>query len=142
LLFYAGETVDIPTYDFATAARCSEVTHVDTADIILFDGILAFYDPEVRFPCCAGGHSHTELMLALCDHEQASATSMPRQHGPITSQKSLRLGLKLCKVRQYLSSPWQSHELMHVSATHVRTSEDEIEVNIDRLHCDILRSAT
>ena len=45
--------MDIPTYDFVTAARCEETTHVDTADIILFDGILAFYDPEVRAngPC-------------------------------------------------------------------------------------------
>jgi uridine kinase len=44
----AGEAVDIPTYDFVTAARGTEYTHVEAADVILFDGILAFYNPEVR----------------------------------------------------------------------------------------------
>lgn len=50
---HAGATVDIPTYDFVTAARCEESTHVDAADIILFDGILAFHDPAVRANCFA-----------------------------------------------------------------------------------------
>ena len=33
----------IPNYDFVTSSRQAEDTAVDSADVILFDGILAFY---------------------------------------------------------------------------------------------------
>lgn len=44
----AGAGAEIPTYDFVTSARTPVATKVHTTDVILFDGILAFYDPEVR----------------------------------------------------------------------------------------------
>ena len=40
--------MDIPTYDFITSSRLAEVVHVDRADVILFDGILAFYSKGAR----------------------------------------------------------------------------------------------
>ena len=43
-----GDAVDIPIYDFVTSARCAETTRVETTEVILFDGILALYEPEVR----------------------------------------------------------------------------------------------
>ena len=42
----------IPNYDFVTSSRQAEATAVDSADVILFDGILAFYSagtPTVPF---------------------------------------------------------------------------------------------
>ena len=42
------QAVEIPTYDFVTSARCPDATRVETADVILFDGILAFYESGVR----------------------------------------------------------------------------------------------
>eukprot|EP00892_Ulva_mutabilis_P012257 jgi/Ulvmu1/9403/UM051_0031.1 len=44
----AGDIAEIPTYDFVTSSRTPVATKVHTTDLILFDGILAFYDPEVR----------------------------------------------------------------------------------------------
>ena len=44
----SGTAADIPTYDFVTSARTPVATRVPATDVILFDGILAFYDPEVR----------------------------------------------------------------------------------------------
>mmetsp|Transcript_48128 Transcript_48128/g.120569 ORF Transcript_48128/g.120569 Transcript_48128/m.120569 type:complete len:173 (-) Transcript_48128:267-785(-) len=43
-----GAPVDIPQYDFVTSARLPQSTHVPFADVILFDGIMAFHQPEVR----------------------------------------------------------------------------------------------
>jgi len=44
----AGNAVDIPVYDFVTSKRLPAVVHVPYADVILFDGILAFHSPELR----------------------------------------------------------------------------------------------
>lgn len=43
-----GHAVETPIYDFVTSARCAETTRVETTDVILFDGILALYNPEIR----------------------------------------------------------------------------------------------
>lgn len=48
LALRSGQAVDTPIYDFVTSARCAETTRVSTTDVILFDGILALYDPEIR----------------------------------------------------------------------------------------------
>jgi pantothenate kinase len=39
----AGRPAQIPQYDFVTSSRRPECTCVEAADVILFDGILAFY---------------------------------------------------------------------------------------------------
>eukprot|EP01025_Chloroclados_australasicus_P028984 TRINITY_DN2878_c1_g2_i1.p1 TRINITY_DN2878_c1_g2~~TRINITY_DN2878_c1_g2_i1.p1 ORF type:complete len:310 (+),score=50.17 TRINITY_DN2878_c1_g2_i1:65-994(+) len=43
----AGVPVDIPQYDFVSSQRLKEVTRVEQAEIIFFDGILALYDEEI-----------------------------------------------------------------------------------------------
>lgn len=48
LALRAGSAVDIPMYDFVTSARCAQRTRVDTTDVIMFDGILALYHPDIR----------------------------------------------------------------------------------------------
>lgn len=79
--------MDIPTYDFVTAARCDECTHVDTANVILFDGILAFYDPEVRIrltvrllclhPHRARMSCHDLIMIYICGSIAVVQTKEP-----------------------------------------------------------------
>jgi uridine kinase len=43
-----GGVVEIPTYDFITHSRKKETTAIYAADVILFEGILVFYNQEVR----------------------------------------------------------------------------------------------
>ncbi|XP_014302447.1 uridine-cytidine kinase 2, partial [Myotis lucifugus] len=43
-----GKTVQIPVYDFVTHSRKEETVTVYRADVVLFEGILAFYSQEVR----------------------------------------------------------------------------------------------
>lgn len=53
----------IPNYDFLTSSRQAEATDVDSADVILFDGILAFYSagtfPLLFASCHVGLRSHS-----------------------------------------------------------------------------------
>lgn len=42
-----GRPVQIPEYDFVTSSR-KGVVSVQHADVILFDGILAFYNPALQ----------------------------------------------------------------------------------------------
>ncbi|GCC35052.1 uridine-cytidine kinase 2 isoform X1 [Chiloscyllium punctatum] len=43
-----GKTVEIPVYDFVSHSRKSETVTVYPADVVLFEGILAFYMQEIR----------------------------------------------------------------------------------------------
>lgn len=44
-----SQVARIPVYDFVTHARLkNEYIHVYPADVILFEGILVFYFPELR----------------------------------------------------------------------------------------------
>jgi uridine kinase len=43
-----GKRVDIPQYSFITHSRLKETTPIYGADVILFEGILSFYTPELR----------------------------------------------------------------------------------------------
>ncbi|XP_045694474.1 uridine-cytidine kinase 2 isoform X1 [Phyllostomus hastatus] len=43
-----GKTVQIPVYDFVSHSRKEETVTVYPADVVLFEGILAFYSKEVR----------------------------------------------------------------------------------------------
>ena len=47
----AGESVDIPVYDFTTHTRTSKTLHIDPAPIVLVEGILIFAEPELRVLC-------------------------------------------------------------------------------------------
>eukprot|EP01023_Acetabularia_acetabulum_P037698 TRINITY_DN3588_c0_g1_i2.p2 TRINITY_DN3588_c0_g1~~TRINITY_DN3588_c0_g1_i2.p2 ORF type:complete len:172 (+),score=33.39 TRINITY_DN3588_c0_g1_i2:227-742(+) len=43
-----GKAVDIPQYDFVSSTRLKETIRINKAEIILFDGILTFYNDELR----------------------------------------------------------------------------------------------
>ncbi|XP_072286151.1 uridine-cytidine kinase 1 isoform X2 [Pyxicephalus adspersus] len=43
-----GQMVDVPIYDFVTHSRLPETTRVYPPDVLLFEGILAFYNHEIR----------------------------------------------------------------------------------------------
>ncbi|OCT83083.1 uridine-cytidine kinase 2 S homeolog isoform X1 [Xenopus laevis] len=43
-----GKTVQIPVYDFVSHSRKEETVAVYPADVVLFEGILAFYMQEIR----------------------------------------------------------------------------------------------
>ena len=47
-LLRAGESVDVPIYDFTTHSRQSETTTVQPADIVLVEGILIFAEESLR----------------------------------------------------------------------------------------------
>ena len=47
----AGESVDIPVYDFTTHSRTSKTFHIDPAPIVLVEGILIFAEPDLRAIC-------------------------------------------------------------------------------------------
>jgi uridine kinase len=44
----AGQTVEIPIYDFTTHMRTQETRRVEPAPVILVEGILVFVEPELR----------------------------------------------------------------------------------------------
>ncbi|RKO85729.1 uridine kinase family-domain-containing protein, partial [Blyttiomyces helicus] len=43
-----GNKVEVPIYDFATHSRLKKTTTVYGANVIIFEGIFALYDPRVR----------------------------------------------------------------------------------------------
>jgi len=43
-----GKPVKIPIYDFVTHSRRTEYTSIVSVDVVVVEGILAFYEPEVR----------------------------------------------------------------------------------------------
>eukprot|EP00270_Netrium_digitus_P013553 TRINITY_DN4517_c0_g2_i2.p1 TRINITY_DN4517_c0_g2~~TRINITY_DN4517_c0_g2_i2.p1 ORF type:complete len:489 (+),score=116.09 TRINITY_DN4517_c0_g2_i2:272-1738(+) len=44
----AGKAVDLPIYDFLTHKRSDKTRKMNAADVIIFEGILVFHDPQVR----------------------------------------------------------------------------------------------
>jgi uridine kinase len=44
----AGRAVDIPSYDYTTHTRAADTRRVESAEIIIVDGILIFSDPALR----------------------------------------------------------------------------------------------
>ncbi|KAK4308245.1 hypothetical protein Pmani_020051 [Petrolisthes manimaculis] len=43
-----GKICNIPNYDYVTNARLESTTTIYPADVVLFEGILMFYQPEIR----------------------------------------------------------------------------------------------
>ena len=43
-----GKAIDRPTYEFASHTRSSKVARLEPTDVIIIDGILALYSPEIR----------------------------------------------------------------------------------------------
>ena len=44
----AGESIEQPTYDYATHSRKAETIHVEPRPVIIVEGILVFFDPQMR----------------------------------------------------------------------------------------------
>jgi uridine kinase len=44
----AGENIEQPTYDYATHSRRAETLHVEPRPVIIVEGILVFFDPQMR----------------------------------------------------------------------------------------------
>jgi len=44
----AGDTIEVPTYDYANHNRAAATLTVESAPIIVFEGILALYDENLR----------------------------------------------------------------------------------------------
>jgi len=44
----AGKMTDVPVYDYTTNKRTGQDITIYPADVVLFEGILAFYVPEIR----------------------------------------------------------------------------------------------
>jgi uridine kinase len=44
----AGENIEQPTYDYATHSRRAESIHVEPRPVIIVEGILVFFDPQMR----------------------------------------------------------------------------------------------
>jgi uridine kinase len=47
----AGESVDVPQYDFSTHRRLGDTRRVDPEPVIIVDGILVLAEPELRELC-------------------------------------------------------------------------------------------
>jgi uridine kinase len=43
-----GQSIDRPSYEFASHTRSSKVARLDPVDVIIVDGIFALYSPEIR----------------------------------------------------------------------------------------------
>lgn len=46
-----GKAIDKPVYDFVTHLRTDQTVHIESADVIVVDGILLFVDERVRARC-------------------------------------------------------------------------------------------
>ncbi|HJQ25826.1 MAG TPA: uridine kinase [Blastocatellia bacterium] len=44
----AGESIEQPTYDYGTHSRRAETIHVEPRPVIIVEGILVFFDPQMR----------------------------------------------------------------------------------------------
>ncbi len=44
----AGKAVDIPQYDFVHHCRKPETLHIEPAPLVLVEGLMVLYDPEIR----------------------------------------------------------------------------------------------
>lgn len=56
-----GESLDRPTYEFASHTRSSKMVRLEPKDVILIDGIFALYSPEVR------KHLHCGIYVDVSD---------------------------------------------------------------------------
>ena len=56
-----GESLDRPTYEFASHTRSSKMVRLDPVDVVLIDGIFALYSPEVR------KHLHCGIYVDVSD---------------------------------------------------------------------------
>ncbi|MDF1569403.1 MAG: uridine kinase [Spirochaetaceae bacterium] len=44
----AGQPIEMPTYDFVHHRRAEEIEHVEPKRVVLVEGIMVFFEPEIR----------------------------------------------------------------------------------------------
>ena len=44
----AGKPIDMPQYDFVHHCRREETIHIEPAPLVIIDGLMIFYEPEIR----------------------------------------------------------------------------------------------
>jgi uridine kinase len=44
----AGRPIEMPTYDFVHHRRAEEIEHVEPKRVVLVEGIMVFFEPEIR----------------------------------------------------------------------------------------------
>ncbi|XP_067398023.1 uridine-cytidine kinase 1 isoform X2 [Emydura macquarii macquarii] len=80
-----GKTVEVPTYDFVTHSRLAETTVVYPADVVLFEGILVFYNQDIRdmFHLRLFVDTDSDVRLSRRDKEvcRCDYSSWSRQYG-------------------------------------------------------------
>ncbi|XP_072841031.2 uridine-cytidine kinase 1 isoform X2 [Pogona vitticeps] len=80
-----GQAVEVPTYDFVTHSRLPETTMVYPADVVLFEGILVFYNQDIRdmFHLRLFVDTDSDVRLSRRDEEirRRDYPSRRRQHG-------------------------------------------------------------
>lgn len=64
-----GKPASIPQYDFVTSSRKAQSTSVESADVILFDGILAFYNAGELCPNALVAAAASTSKPFQCNHD-------------------------------------------------------------------------
>ncbi|MFM8563260.1 MAG: uridine kinase [Acidimicrobiia bacterium] len=81
-----GETVEVPVYDYPNHNRSDEVFVVRPAPIIVFEGILALYDAELRGLYDLKVFVDTDADIRFIRRLQRDVTSRGRTHDSIINQ--------------------------------------------------------
>ncbi|MFM8380594.1 MAG: uridine kinase [Actinomycetota bacterium] len=92
----AGETVPVPVYDYADHNRSPDVQWVGPAPIIVFEGILALFDPTLRDLFDLKIYVDTDADIRLTRRLQRDVTQRGRTYESI--------------LKQYLTTVRPSHE--------------------------------
>lgn len=92
----AGETVPVPVYDYADHNRSPDVQWVEPAPIIVFEGILALFDPTLRDLFDLKIYVDTDADIRLTRRLQRDVTQRGRTYESI--------------LKQYLTTVRPSHE--------------------------------
>ncbi|MFM8482504.1 MAG: uridine kinase, partial [Actinomycetota bacterium] len=91
-----GETVPVPVYDYADHNRSPDVQWVGPAPIIVFEGILALFDPTLRDLFDLKIYVDTDADIRLTRRLQRDVTQRGRTYESI--------------LKQYLTTVRPSHE--------------------------------
>jgi len=107
-----GKTVEIPVYDFKTHSRMDESRSrtIYPADVVLFEGILVLYDPDVR------DMLHMKLFV-----DTDSDTRLARRVLRDINERGRDLDQILCQYINYVKPAFEEFTLpvgLHLSLMH------------------------
>lgn len=83
-----GDDIEMPIFDFANQKRKAETKHISSSPVIIFEGVLAFYDKRIRnlmdlkiFIATGGGERLSRRILRdICERGQELETIVTRYH--------------------------------------------------------------